>query len=118
MLVQGAEADETVPPSAETFSQSDKTDKTVQQSDKSGLPSPKTPRTRRALSQPAQRRTPKPLDFVSTSASQPEVFKHMIGVHLCAVSDLLFRGLPLAQAPHVYNGERHPTATFRIPKKK
>jgi hypothetical protein len=58
VLVQGSEADETVPPSAETFSQSDKTDKTVQLSDKSGPPSPKAPRTRRALSQTAQRRTP------------------------------------------------------------
>ncbi len=47
VLVQGAEADETLPPSAETFSQSDKTDKTVQQSDKPGPPSPKAPRTRR-----------------------------------------------------------------------
>ncbi len=40
VLVQGAEADETVPPSAETFSQSAKTDKTVQLSDKPGPPSP------------------------------------------------------------------------------
>ncbi len=103
VLEQGAEADETVPPSAETLSQSDNTDKTVQLSDKSGPPFSKAPRTRRALSQPAQCRTPKPLDFVSTSASQPEVFKHMVGAHLCAVPDSLFRGLPLAQAPHVYN---------------
>ncbi len=75
VLEQGAEAraDVTVPPSAETFSPSDMPDKTVQLSDKSGPPSPKAPKTRRALSQPAQRRTPKPLDFVSTSASQPEV---------------------------------------------
>jgi hypothetical protein len=87
VLVQGAEADETVPPSAETFSQSAKTDKIVQLSDKPGPPSPKAPRTRRASSQPAQRRTPKPLDFVSISASQPRVFKHMVGVHLCAVPD-------------------------------
>ncbi len=112
MLVQGSEADETVPPSAETFSQSDKTDKTVQLSDKSGLPSPKAPRTRRALSQPAQRRTPKPLDFVSTSASQPEVFKHMGDVHLCAVPDSLFRGLSLAQAPRVYNVNGAPQQPF------
>ena len=77
-LVQGSEADKTVPPSAETFSQSAKTDKIVQLSDKPWPPSPKAPRTRRASSQPAQRRTSKPLDFVSTSASQPEVSKHMM----------------------------------------
>ncbi len=65
VLVQGAEADVTLPPSAETFSQSAKPDKTVQLSDKPGLPSPKAPRTRRASSQPAQRKTPKPLDFLS-----------------------------------------------------
>ncbi len=87
MLVQGSEADETVPPSAETFSQSAKTDKIVQLSDKPGPPSPKAPRTRRASSQAAQRRTPKPLDFVPSSASQPMVFNHMVGVHLCAVPD-------------------------------
>ncbi len=73
VLEQGAEADVTVTPSAETFSPSDMPDKTVQLSDKSGPPSPKAPKTRRALLHPAQRRTPKPLDFVSTSASQPEV---------------------------------------------
>ncbi len=56
VLVQGSEADETVPPS-----------------DKSVQPSPKAQTRKRALSQPTQRRTPRPLDFVSTSASQPEV---------------------------------------------
>ncbi len=44
VLVHGAEADETLPPSAETFSQSAKTDKTVQLSDKHGQPSPNAPR--------------------------------------------------------------------------
>jgi hypothetical protein len=73
VLEQGAAAAVTVPPSAETISPSDEPDKTVQVSDKSVPPSPKPPKTRRALSQPPQRRTAKPLDFVSTSASQPEV---------------------------------------------
>jgi hypothetical protein len=119
VLEQGAEADETVPPSAETFLPSDKTDKTVQLSDKSGPPSHKATRTRRALSQPAQRRTPKPLDFVSTSASQPEVLKHMFGVRLCAVrqADSLFRGLPLAQAPCVYNVNGAPQQRSKYPRK-
>jgi hypothetical protein len=117
VLVQGAEVDETLPPSADTFSQSAKTDKTVQLSDKHGPPSPKAPRTRRALSQPAQRRTPKPLELVSTSASQPEVFKRMVGVHLCAVPDSLFRGLPLAQAPRVYNVNGAPRQTSKDPQK-
>ncbi len=78
---------------------------------------PKAPRTRRASSQPAQRRTPKPLDFVSTSASQPEVFKHMVGVHLCAVPDSLIRGLPLAQAPRVYNVNGAPRQPSKYPRK-
>ena len=41
-------------------------------------------------------------DFVSTSASQPEVLNHMFGVRLCAVPGSQFRGLPLAQAPRVH----------------
>ena len=66
--VQGAEADATVPPSAETSSQPAKPDKTVPLPDAPGRPSRKAPRTRRASSPPAQRRTPKPFDSVSACA--------------------------------------------------
>ncbi len=117
MLVQGAEADEIDEPSAETLSQSTKTDKTVLLSDKPGQPSPKAPRRGRALSQYAQPRTIRPLQFVSTPASQPEVYTHMVSVRLCAVSDLLCRGLPLARTSRV-QCERSPPASFKIPKKK
>jgi hypothetical protein len=35
----------------------------------------------------------------------------MVGVPLCAVPDSLFRGLPLAQAPRVYNVNGAPQNT-------
>ncbi len=101
--------------SAETISPSDKPDMTVQPSAKSGQPSPKAKPRRRALSQPAQRRTPRPLDFVSISASQPEVYMLVFGVLLSAKPDSLFRGLLLAQAPHVHNVNDVPPTPSKYP---
>ena len=66
--------------SAETITPSDKPAKSVQ-------PSPKAKPRTRPLSQPTQRRTPKPLDFVSTSASQPEVYMLVFGVLISAKPD-------------------------------
>ncbi len=109
--------DETDPPSAETLSQTAKTYKTVQLSDKRWQPSPKAPRPGWAMLQPAQHRKLKPLEFVSTYASQPEVFTHMVGMHLCAVPDSLFRGLQLAQAPCLYNVNGAPRQPSKYPRK-
>ena len=69
------------------------------------------------LSQPAQRRTPRPLDFVSISASQPEVYMLVFGVLLSAKPDSLFRGLLLAQAPHVHNVNDVPPTPSKYPSK-
>jgi hypothetical protein len=103
VLEQGVVATVTVPPPPETISPSENPDKTVQPSDKSVQPSPKAKTRKRALSQPTQRRNPRPLDFVSTSASQPEVYMLQFCVLHSAKPDSLFRGLLLAQAPHVHN---------------
>ncbi len=87
VLDQGAKAAVAVPPSAETILPSEKPDKTVQPSAKSVQPSPKAKPRKRALSQPTQRRTPRPLVFVSTSASQPEVYMLVFGVLVSANPD-------------------------------
>ena len=73
--------------SAETITPSDKPAMTVQPSAKSVQPSPKAKPRTRPLSQPTQRRTLKPLDFVSTSASQPEVYMLVFGVLVSAKPD-------------------------------
>ena len=80
MLEQGAKAAVTVSLPAETILLSEKPDMTVQPSDKSVQPSPKAKPRKSALSQPTQRRTPRPLDVVSISATQPEVYMLVFGV--------------------------------------
>ena len=76
-------SDETYPPSAKTALQS-RSAKTVPPSAKSGQPKSPRPPTRRkqSSSQPAPRAKTGPLQFVSTSLSQPEVCNLMPNLRL------------------------------------
>jgi hypothetical protein len=67
---------------------------------------PVPPRRKSTASQPVQRVTP--LQLVSTSSSQPEVYSHMVGALEGVEPDLLYRVLLLVQAPLVSNGNCAP----------
>ena len=92
-----------------------------QLSSRSSQPKPaKNTKSRKpSSSQSAERAKFQPLELVSTSASQPEVFTppHMFGVDMCIVPDLLYRAFELAQAPLVNNGNCAPRHQPREPRK-